>query len=57
MRTERPKDRKIHIVVSDDVHQRLRIKCAIEDLSIQEFVARLLAEAVKDVRVPAAKEK
>jgi hypothetical protein len=30
----------------------LRIKCAVEDISVQKFVAALLAEAAKDVRIP-----
>ena len=55
MRNERPKERKIHIALREDVHRRLRVKCAVEDTSMQEFVAALLAEAVKDVRVPVAR--
>jgi len=54
MRNNRPKERKIHIALPEDVHQRLRVKCAVEDMSMQEFVARALAELVKDIRVPAS---
>ena len=42
--------RKVHITLPEDTHQRLRIKCAIEDVTIQEFVARLVETAVKDVQ-------
>lgn len=55
IRAAKPKARKIHIALPEEVHQRLRIKCAIADVSIQDFVARLLAESVKDVRLPAPK--
>ena len=43
--------RKVHIVLSEDTHQRLRIKCAIEDLTIQKFVARLIENSVVGVEV------
>lgn len=52
MRNDRPKERKIHIALPEDVHQRLRVKCAVEDMSMQEFVACALAELVKDIRIP-----
>ena len=55
MRNDRPKERKIHIALPEDVHQRLRVKCAVEDTSMQEFVAKVLARVVKDVHVPVAK--
>lgn len=42
--------RKVHITLPEETHQRLRIKCAIEDVTIQEFVARLVEAAVKDVQ-------
>jgi hypothetical protein len=42
--------RKVHITLPEETHQRLRIKCAIEDMTIQEFVARLVETAVKDVQ-------
>ncbi|NMC33970.1 MAG: hypothetical protein GYA36_16125 [Veillonellaceae bacterium] len=42
--------RKVHITLPEETHQRLRIKCAIEDVTIQEFVARLVETAVKDVQ-------
>lgn len=42
--------RKVHITLPEETHQRLRIKCAIEDVTIQEFVARLVEIAVKDVQ-------
>ena len=44
------RSRKIHITLPESVHQRLRIKCALEDLTIQEFVAKMVETAVKDVQ-------
>ena len=52
MEGNKPKERKIHIALPADVHQRLRVKCAVEDTSIQDFVAMAVAELVKDVSVP-----
>ena len=41
--------RKVHITLPEETHQRLRIKCAIEDVTIQEFVARLIENSVAGV--------
>ncbi len=43
--------RKVHITLPEETHQRLRIKCAIEDVTIQEFVARLIESSVAGVEV------
>ena len=45
------KGRKIHITLPESVHQRLRIKCALEDLTIQDYVSFLISEAVQDIAV------
>lgn len=42
-------ERKIHITLSDDVHQRLRVKCALNDTTIQNYVSQLIAQDVSDV--------
>lgn len=44
--------RKIHVDLPEQVHQKLRVKAALEDVSMQAFVARIVDEAVKDVVVP-----
>lgn len=49
---KRPPVRKIHINLPEDVHQRLRVKCALEDVTIQEYVAALIGETVGDIPVP-----
>jgi len=36
----------------EEVHQKLRVKAAIEDISMQAFVARIVDEAVRDVVMP-----
>jgi len=51
MKPEKPKERKIHVALPDDVHQKLRVKCALEDVTIQQYVARLLSESVKDIEI------
>ena len=48
--------RKLHLNIPEDVHQRLRVICAYEDKSMQDFVTELIAEAVKDVRLPRTKK-
>jgi len=46
------KRRKIHVDLPEHVHQKLRVKAALEDVSMQAFVARVVDEAVKNVVVP-----
>lgn len=36
--------KKIHVNLSETLHKRLRIKCACEDISIQECVEGLIRE-------------
>lgn len=43
--------RKIHINLPEEIHQQLRIKCAVNDVSIQEFVAEIISRSVSGVRV------
>jgi plasmid stability protein len=45
--------RKIHVDLPEDIHRKLRVKAALEDMSMQAFVARVVEKAVKDVPVPA----
>ncbi|MBI2894943.1 MAG: toxin-antitoxin system HicB family antitoxin [Deltaproteobacteria bacterium] len=40
--TEREADRKIHVRLTDDLHRRLRVRCAELDTSIQDWVVELL---------------
>ncbi len=49
-----PKLRKIHINLPEEVHKKLRVKTALEDVSMQAFVAGIVAAAVSDVRLPRA---
>jgi predicted HicB family RNase H-like nuclease len=45
--------RKIHVDLPEDIHRKLRVKAALEDISMQALVARVVEKAVKDVPVPA----
>ena len=49
---KRPAIRKIHINLTEEAHQKLRIKCAMEDLTIQDYVAGLIEESLKDTDLP-----
>lgn len=46
-----PRSKKIHITLPESVHQRLRIKCALEDLTIQDYVSSLISEAIRDISI------
>lgn len=46
------KTRKVHIMLSDDLHRDVRIRCAYEDISIQEYVASLIANDMKRFDAP-----
>jgi hypothetical protein len=38
------RDKKIHIKIPDDLHRKLRTKCAYLDISLQDYVLKLLEE-------------
>ncbi len=44
--------RKIHVDLPEEIHRKLRVKAALEDISMQAFVARVVERAVKDVPLP-----
>jgi plasmid stability protein len=47
--------KKLHLNLPESVHQRLRVKCAFENRTMQDFVSDLIAKAVKDVQLPPTK--
>ena len=51
------KDKNIHIRLPQDVHKRLRVKCAYDDESIQSFVERVIKESLASYEVEKADEK
>ena len=52
MNNEKTSERKIHVALPDDIHQRMRVKCALEDRTIQDYVAQLIESDVKDINLP-----
>ena len=52
MKNAKQKERKIHVALPDNVHQKLRVKCALEDVTIQQYVSSLIALDVQDVELP-----
>ena len=50
-----PMRRKVHVDLPEDVHQRLRVKAAMLDMSMQAFVADVVSKAVADVVLPKLK--
>ncbi len=51
MKTEKSLECKIHIALSKDVHRRLRVKCALEDITLQDYVEGLLKCSVKNLKI------
>ncbi len=43
--------RKIHIELAEEIHQKLRVKAALHDLSLQAYVEELIANSVQDIDV------
>ncbi len=50
-----PMRRKVHVNLPEEVHQRLRVKAALLDMSMQAFVADVVGKAVADVVLPRIK--
>jgi predicted HicB family RNase H-like nuclease len=44
--------RKIHVDLPEEIHRKLRVKAALEDVSMQAYVARVVEKAVKNVSLP-----
>jgi len=53
MKNAKQKERNIHVALPDDVHRKLRVKCALEDVTIQEYVSRLIEQSVNYIPIPA----
>ncbi len=43
--------RKIHINLPEDIHLKLRVKCAYNNRTIQEYVAELIKEELAEYNV------
>ncbi|RLE38903.1 hypothetical protein DRJ17_02620 [Candidatus Woesearchaeota archaeon] len=37
----------INITIPDDLHKKLKIKCAMQDISLKDYVIKVLEEKVK----------
>jgi hypothetical protein len=49
MKIDRQK-RKIHVLLPPDLHRKLRVRCAYDDVSIQEYVESLIASDIKQYK-------
>lgn len=43
---ERDAEKKIHVRLTQDMHRRLRIRCAELDVTIQDYVVRMLDQTL-----------
>lgn len=55
MTKEKAQTKKIHVDFPEAVHQRVRVKAALEDVSMQALVAGIVTKAVEDVILPPRK--
>ena len=44
---DRAKMRMVHILIPEELHQKVRIRCAYEDRSIQDYISTLIAQDMK----------
>lgn len=51
MTESKNRKRKIHIELAEEIHQKLRVKAALHDLSLQAYVEALIANSVQDIDV------
>lgn len=49
---KRKSQKKIHINLPEDLHRRLRIKCAYQGISIQKHVKKLIQNNLRKVGQP-----
>lgn len=49
--------KKIHVDLTEKTHQKLRVKTALENISIQKFVEAMITQAVEDVEIENPKPK
>jgi len=49
MKTNKPKKRRIHVVLSENGPVRLRAKWALDNASILEYMSGPVSETVKDL--------
>ena len=56
MTKDKAHTKKIHVDLPEEVHQRVRVKAALEGVSMQTLVSRIVTEAVADVVLPRIKE-
>lgn len=47
-----PGTQKIHVNLPEDVHQRLRVRVAIDNTTIQAYVQKLVSQAVQNTPIP-----
>lgn len=41
-------DKQLHIRLPEEVYKKLKVRCVHEDTSMQEYVAKLIAESLQE---------
>ena len=52
---DRAKMRMVHILIPDNIHRRVRVRCAYEDRSVQDYVATLIERDMRRWKEPGAR--
>ena len=45
------KDKQLHIRVPDDTYKKLKVECVYKDISMQDYIAKLIAESLGEYSV------
>ncbi len=49
--------KKIHVTLSEELHKKVKVKCAYDDLSIQFYVEKLIREDLEGYTVQVKQKK
>ncbi|MBI2906479.1 MAG: hypothetical protein HYX92_02355 [Chloroflexi bacterium] len=45
------KDKQVHVRIPEDAYKKLKVKCIYEETSMQDYVAKLIAESLGEYSV------
>jgi len=51
------KNKLIHIRLPEDIHKKVRVKCAYDDISMQNYIKNLISENVAEYEIENPKKK
>ncbi len=51
------KNKLIHIRLPENIHKKVRVKCAYDDISMQDYIKNLISENVAEYEIKNPKKK